>query len=56
MSYKNVHTEALVVEEPKADFKLVPIILDGVREGELLVEMQYSGICHTVGAASFIIS
>lgn len=47
-----LHTEALVVEEPKADFKLTPITLDEVRPDEVLVEMKYSGICHTVRAAS----
>ena len=44
-----LHSEALVVEEPKADFKLMPITLDEVRADELLVEMKFSGICHTVG-------
>ncbi|KAJ9143439.1 NAD(P)-binding protein [Pleurostoma richardsiae] len=38
---------ALVVESPKADFRLVPVILDEVRADEVLVEMKYSGICHT---------
>lgn len=41
-------TEALVVEQPKADFKLQEITLDEVRQDEVLVEMKYSGICHTV--------
>ncbi|GKT44984.1 aryl-alcohol dehydrogenase [Colletotrichum spaethianum] len=44
---KNVETEAYVVEHVKADFKLVPIILDEVRPDELLIEMKYSGVCHT---------
>lgn len=44
----NIQTEAFVVLEPKADFKLMPIILDEVRDDEVLVEMKYSGICHTV--------
>lgn len=37
-----------MVEKPGADFKLTPIILDEVRGNEVLVEMKYSGICHTV--------
>lgn len=42
---RNIETEALVVMEPKADFKLQPIVLDEIREDEVLVEMKYSGIC-----------
>ena len=43
-----LETEALVVLEPKADFALTTITLDEVRPDEILVEMKYSGICHTV--------
>ncbi|KAJ4984195.1 AreB protein [Stagonosporopsis vannaccii] len=43
----DIETVALVVTEPKADFKLQSIILDEIREDEVLVEMKYSGICHT---------
>jgi D-arabinose 1-dehydrogenase-like Zn-dependent alcohol dehydrogenase len=46
--YKNVETVALVVEKPKDPFKLEPIVLDEVRENELLIDMKYSGICYTV--------
>jgi len=42
---RNIETMALVVESPKADFRLVPVILDEVRADEVLVEMKYSGIC-----------
>ncbi|GJC98638.1 areB protein [Colletotrichum higginsianum] len=38
---------AYVVEQVKAGFKLVPIVLDEVRPDEVLVEMKYSGVCHT---------
>ena len=41
-------TEGLVVQEAKADFNLEPITLDEVRSDEVLVEMRFSGICHTV--------
>ncbi|KAF2480732.1 chaperonin 10-like protein [Neohortaea acidophila] len=46
-SFKNIETVALVVDEAKADFKLQPIVLDEVRGDEVLIEMKYSGICHT---------
>lgn len=51
MSLKNIETEAFVVTEPKGPFKLTPISLDEVRGKEILVEMKYSGICHTVRPA-----
>ncbi|KAF9880812.1 hypothetical protein CkaCkLH20_01854 [Colletotrichum karsti] len=44
---KDIETVAYVVEEVHADFKLVPVILDEIRPDEVLVEMKYSGICHT---------
>lgn len=44
---RDFETEALVVMGPKAEFKLQPIILDEIRDDEVLVEMKYSGICHT---------
>lgn len=44
----NIHTEGLVVDKPGADFVMRPVILDEVRDDEVLVEMKYSGICHTV--------
>ena len=43
----NIQTEALVVDEAKAEFKLTTVILDEVRPDEVLIEMKYSGICHT---------
>jgi len=48
----NIETEAFVVDAPNAPFKLTPIILDEIREDEFLIEMKYSGICHTVRALS----
>jgi Zn-dependent alcohol dehydrogenase len=44
----NIATEALVVEKPGDKFEMRPIILDEVRPDEVLVDMKYSGICHTV--------
>lgn len=52
MSFTNIETEALVVAKPGDDFKLTPIILDEVKGNEVLVEMKYSGICHTVSTRS----
>lgn len=50
MSLTNIETEAFVVTEPKAPFKLTPVSLDEVRGNEILVEMKYTGICHTVSS------
>ena len=47
-SFKQIKTQAFVVDKPKADFKLRTVIYDEVREDEYLIEMKYSGICHTV--------
>lgn len=54
-SPKDIHTEALVVSKPGGDFVMQPIILDEVRSDEVLVEMKYSGICHTVRNIPFYI-
>lgn len=43
-----IATEALVVEKAGADFELRPITLVDLRSDEVLVDMQYSGLCHTV--------
>jgi hypothetical protein len=43
--WQDIETMGLVVDKPKADFELMPIILDTVRSDEVLVEMLYSGIC-----------
>lgn len=42
---RDIETVALVVDEPKAGFKLSPVILDEIRDDEVLIEMKYSGIC-----------
>ncbi|RJE25379.1 alcohol dehydrogenase [Aspergillus sclerotialis] len=44
---KNIPTKALVVESPKRPFVLKDVILDEVRPDEVLVEMKYTGLCHT---------
>ena len=51
--FKNIETVAFVVNQPREDFKLTPIILDEVRDDEVLVEMKYSGICECPKLAGF---
>ena len=53
-SPKDFETVALVVDEPGKDFKLQEIILDEVRDDEFLIEMKYTGICHTVSVVELI--
>jgi len=48
MGFTPVTTEALVVLEPHTGFKRLPIVLNEMRDNEVLVEILYSGICHTV--------
>ena len=48
VSTKNIETIGYVVHGPKEDFKLEDIVLDEMQDDELLVDMKYSGICHTV--------
>ncbi|KAJ5662360.1 Polyketide synthase enoylreductase [Penicillium maclennaniae] len=42
-----IPTKAFVVEAPNAPFVLQDVILDEVRDNEVLVEMKYTGLCHT---------
>ncbi|KAJ5814789.1 Polyketide synthase enoylreductase [Penicillium riverlandense] len=44
---KQILTRAFVVEEPGAPFVLQDVVLDEVRDNEVLVEMKYTGLCHT---------
>lgn len=43
----NVTTEGLLVKEAGADFEMTPIVLADMNDDEVLVQMLYSGICHT---------
>ncbi|KAH8892174.1 NAD(P)-binding protein [Thozetella sp. PMI_491] len=47
MEFTTIETEGLVVEEPGSGFKLLPVSLHDMKQDEILVEMKYSGICHT---------
>ncbi|KAJ5972017.1 Polyketide synthase enoylreductase [Penicillium vulpinum] len=44
---KQIPTTAFVVEKPGAPFILQDVVLDEVRANEVLVEMKYTGLCHT---------
>ncbi|KAJ5086811.1 Polyketide synthase enoylreductase [Penicillium alfredii] len=44
---KQIPTKAFVVEKPGTPFELQDVVLDEVRENEVLVEMKYTGLCHT---------
>lgn len=46
--HRNIETIGWVVHNAKEDFKLEELILDGPQDDELLVDMKFSGICHTV--------
>lgn len=48
---KQIPTKAFVVDTPDAPFVLQDVILDEVRSNEVLVEMKYTGLCHTVGGS-----
>ena len=45
---KDIETIAYVVHKPKEDFVLENVVLDEMRDDEVLVDMKFSGICHTV--------
>lgn len=41
-------TRAYVLEKPNAPFVLRDVVLDELQPTEVLVEMKYTGLCHTV--------
>jgi D-arabinose 1-dehydrogenase-like Zn-dependent alcohol dehydrogenase len=43
-----LETEALVVHKAGGEFEMTPIVIQDLRPDELLVEMRYCGVCHTV--------
>ena len=45
---REIETIGWVVHDAKEDFKLEELVLDGPQDDELLVDMKWSGICHTV--------
>lgn len=47
-SFTNIQTKAYVVDAKGAPFILRDVILDQVHNNELLVEIKYTGLCHTV--------
>jgi Zn-dependent alcohol dehydrogenase len=51
---KDIHTKAFVVPSLGSPFVLMDVILDEVRQNEVLVDMKYTGICHTVRVPDLI--
>ena len=47
-STNNIDTIGYVVHQAKGDWKLEDIVLTEMQDDELLLDMKYSGICHTV--------
>lgn len=47
-STSNIDTIGYVVHQAKGDWVLEDVTLTEMQEDELLVDMKYSGICHTV--------
>lgn len=45
---QEVQTDALVVHQVKDDFKLTKITMGPIRPDEVLVEIKFTGVCHTV--------
>jgi Zn-dependent alcohol dehydrogenase len=43
-----LETEALVIKAGGGRFEMTPIVLQDLRPDEVLVEMKYSGVCHSV--------
>ena len=41
-------TKAYVVAERGGPFELRDVVLDGLQPNEVLVEIKYTGVCHTV--------
>lgn len=52
--FKNVPTKAYVVHAAGSPFVMSDIVLDEVKEGEVLVELRYTGLCHTVCVGTFL--
>jgi Zn-dependent alcohol dehydrogenase len=45
---KRTATKAYVVAERGGPFELRDVVLDGLQPNEVLVEIKYTGLCHTV--------
>lgn len=51
---QKITTKACVVSYKGAPFNLCDVLLEEVRPDEVLVEMKYTGICHTVRLALLV--
>ena len=47
-THSNIITKAYVVGHKGGPFVLKDVLLDEVRDDEVLVEIKYTGLCHTV--------
>lgn len=52
----NIETIGWVVHEPKQDFKLEELVVEAPRDDELLIDMKFSGICHTVSISVYALT
>ena len=52
---RNIRTKAYVVQDKGSPFTLCDVVLDEVRPNEVLVEVWYTGICHTVCISASVI-
>lgn len=53
LTENKILTKALVVEKPGAPFVLQDVILDDIRSNEVLVDIKYAGLCHTVRTSHY---
>ncbi|KAJ5758811.1 Polyketide synthase enoylreductase [Penicillium odoratum] len=44
---KQIPTKAFVIDSPGSPYVLQDVVLDEVRPHEVLIEMKYTGLCHT---------
>ncbi|KAJ5547900.1 Polyketide synthase enoylreductase [Penicillium frequentans] len=44
---KQIPTKAFVIDAPGSPFVMQDVVLDEVRPHEVLIEMKYTGLCHT---------
>lgn len=52
----DIETIGWVVHEAKQDFKLEELVVEAPRDDELLIDMKFSGICHTVSIAVYALT
>lgn len=53
---RNICTKAYVVQGEGDPFTLCDVVLDEVQPNEVLVEIWYTGICHTVSTSAYFVA